>query len=631
MEKKLLAVPVMLGTLVNGKHEELFARLTELGATEVVICFFNNVYDPFADLEDALGKLKTFDACFRQKGYDVSVWIATLNLFHSPEFHFLTNADGEKTGSWNCPMDEKFVLRYCDFVKKIARTGVRKIVLEDDYRLQFPSVDAACFCDQHMQFYSEYLGKPVTREDMKRALSEGPSEYRTAWMEGNRKALENFAVKIREAIDEIDESITVRLCCGPSLFGGDGSDAFALADIFAGKTGRKELRLIGAPYWGTMTNMNLASAIDFARHQALECKKRGVITVAEGDPWPRPRHIVPAAELEFFHTVTIADGNFDGIMKYGLDYTSDFDYETGYAKQAEKNKALYKDIERIFAGKKAVGVYLHEPFDRVERESAIAKSPDSHVIYSAGRKFANDLSLPVCFEAGGVNLLFGENARGVDRALLKNGSVLDISAAHILQSQGVDVGIRGEKTASPDSFGFLGIAYEEYYAQKDTVALYRQPGVCRVLTLDARAKELSRAHYVGVECTGAYLYENAEGERFLVYNFDLEEDGRIRGLVRSYHRQRQFIDACEWLHGTKPDAVMAGNPDLYILTKKSENALAIGLWNHFADETMQSVIELGKAYKKAEFVNCAGRLEGDKIVLTSPIGAYGFGFIEVFD
>jgi hypothetical protein len=25
MEKKLLAVPVMLGTLVNGKHEELFA------------------------------------------------------------------------------------------------------------------------------------------------------------------------------------------------------------------------------------------------------------------------------------------------------------------------------------------------------------------------------------------------------------------------------------------------------------------------------------------------------------------------------------------------------------------------------------------------------------------------------
>ena len=46
---------------------------------------------------------------------------------------------------------------------------------------------------------------------------------------------------------------------------------------------------------------------------------------------------------------------------------------------------------------------------------------------------------------------------------------------------------------------------------------------------------------------------------------------------------------------------------------------------------MQQVIELGKEYKKAEFINCNGRLEGDKIVLTSSIGAYGFGFIEVFD
>lgn len=632
MENKILAVPVMLGTLINGKKDELLARLDELGATEVIISFFDNGYNPFENLEDSLEKVKFFDEYFREKGYEASVWISTLDLFYSPEFAFLTNTEGNKICTWNCPLDEKFVSKYCEFVKKVARTGIRKIVLEDDFRMQFPSAKPSCFCEHHIKFYSKYLGRTVTREEMKQGLEQGPNEYRSAWFEGNRFALESCAKKIREAIDEVDESIEIRLCCGPSLFGGDCSNPFKLAEIFAGKTGHKEVRLIGAPYWAKTFKMNLAVALDFARHQAFECRKHGVMSVAEGDAYPRPRHVVPAADLEFYHTVTIADGNFDGIMKYAIDYGSDFDYETGYAKQAEKNKGVYGEIERIFDSKKCVGVYLHEPFDRVERESRIANSPESYIIHSAARKFTNDLSLPICFEAGGVSIIFGENARGIDKDLLKNGVVLDITAAHILQEQGIDVGIRSEEKVIPGRTGH-GLNYykEDYYQYNDTVALYRMLTACYKLTLDKNAKELSKLTFCDVDCVGAYLYENADGQRFLVYNFDIAEAIDVPGLIKSYYRQRQFVDAYEWLNGKKLDAMMLGNPDLYMLTKRSDNSLAIGLWNHFADETMQQVVQLGKAYKRAEFINCSGRLEGDKIILTSPINAYGFGFIEVFD
>ena len=91
MENKILAVPVMLGTLINGKKDELLARLDELGATEVIISFFGNGYNPFENLEDSLEKVKFFDEYFREKGYEASVWISTLDLFYSPEFAFLTN------------------------------------------------------------------------------------------------------------------------------------------------------------------------------------------------------------------------------------------------------------------------------------------------------------------------------------------------------------------------------------------------------------------------------------------------------------------------------------------------------------------------------------------------------------
>ncbi len=52
------------------------------------------------------------------------------------------------------------------------------------------------------------------------------------------------------------------------------------------------------------------------------------------------------------------------------------------------------------------------------------------------------------------------------------------------------------------------------------------------------------------------------------------------------------------------------------------------LWNFFADTAIEPVIELGKEYSKIEFINCDGRLEGDKVYL-SDIQPFGFVAFEV--
>ena len=83
------------------------------------------------------------------------------------------------------------------------------------------------------------------------------------------------------------------------------------------------------------------------------------------------------------------------------------------------------------------------------------------------------------------------------------------------------------------------------------------------------------------------------------------------------------------LNTKKLDAYSLKNPDLYILTKKNEKSLAIGLWNNFADAILKPVVELGESYKHARFVNCEGKLADNKIVLSKPLGAYSFCFIEL--
>jgi hypothetical protein len=77
------------------------------------------------------------------------------------------------------------------------------------------------------------------------------------------------------------------------------------------------------------------------------------------------------------------------------------------------------------------------------------------------------------------------------------------------------------------------------------------------------------------------------------------------------------------------DAICLGNPDLYLLAKKDDNSLAIGLWNYSKDKILNPVVQLGRRYANIKIVGGEGRLEGDKIMLTTQIKAYEFCFIEV--
>ena len=79
---------------------------------------------------------------------------------------------------------------------------------------------------------------------------------------------------------------------------------------------------------------------------------------------------------------------------------------------------------------------------------------------------------------------------------------------------------------------------------------------------------------------------------------------------------RQLVDSIEYIRRKPIDAVCLNNPDLYILCKKDNTSLSVGLWNFFADEIFAPKITLADEYKDAQFIHCTGRLFGKEVVLS---------------
>ena len=99
-------------------------------------------------------------------------------------------------------------------------------------------------------------------------------------------------------------------------------------------------------------------------------------------------------------------------------------------------------------------------------------------------------------------------------------------------------------------------------------------------------------------------------------------------VYSSYLRSKQIENAIELFGGERLPAYSYGNPGLYIIAKKDDCLMAVGLWNIFADKIFEPVIELDREYSKIEFINCSGRLEGNKVILSEMI-PFSFAGFEV--
>ncbi len=620
-------------------HKKTLDELKKMGAERVYLALEERF--PFEAGErrtKVLAAIKEKIDFYTENGIEPCVWMDTLGFGgpHEPYNEHLSatytpiqNIFGTEEKDAFCPLDENFVAMLCDYIEELCRTsGLRTLMLDDELCLSARH-SIGCACELHMAEYRRRLGEDIEREEIgKKAFCGAPNRYRDVWFSLMSDTLTEFCKKIRAAVDRVDPSIRLGFCSGYSSWDIESADAIELTRILAGNN-KPFLRLMGAPYWyanGRFKDMALTTVIESVRHQFSLCRDTDIEVFTELDNYPRNRYHVPAAYAECMDLACLASDGMDR-LKYHFTYVCQSDFDSGYAELHKRNMPLYNEIEKAFSDKPSAGVRAYEEMRKIKNYDL--PTPDNFT-YDDGRavmrtsfplsqRILSPNTIPTVYEGEGLcGIALGENAKYLPESAFKKGLILDTKAALILKDRGIDTGIKSAKRIPcnfRESFdGRLSQLFDSSYVYE--------------LEIDERADVKSR--FVGLSMfderalTASYTYENASGQRFLVFAFSAEELRENSLLLRSYERGRQIAEAVEWLGGKPLEASCIGHPYLYTVQKEGAAAYI----NCHPDEIYDAKITLARPAKSVRFIGCTGRQTDDTTVIIDNIRAYGFAGIE---
>ncbi|MBE6553198.1 MAG: hypothetical protein E7666_02535 [Ruminococcaceae bacterium] len=618
-----ISVPIMNANTTKNDREKVLKEIKRFDANRVFLALGTYELDP-DKRRIALEALADNCQFFKDHNFEVGAWIWTFWIHNNTTFRNMRSIKGTEIKKFMCPTDERFVAFATDYIKDIAECGVDIIQFDDDFRYGFLSDSPACLCDGHIAAINRITGEHSTRQELEKYITSGAkNKFRDAFLKANGDAFRSFAAAVRRAVDEVNPNIRISLCTCMSSWDIDGTNAKELATILAGGT-KPLLRLIGAPYWAVKKSWgnSLQDVIELERMESSWTRAEGIEIMAEGDVYPRPRILCPAAYLEGFDTAIRASGCTDGILKYGIDYFSNIEYETGYAQFHERNRETYKAIDSLFGGKVPCGIRVYESMKKISNMVMPTKvNSDVNIEKLFFSKAAGTLaynSIPTTYEGEGVcGIVFDENARNLPAEAFRKGLILDVAAAEILTERGIDVGIESIGDAvSGDCERFL----------EDGNRILTNGAISYPLKLRKSAEVLSVLDTASGTVPVSYRYENANRQRFLIIN--LNTRSMNDNLLKHYARGRQYAEQAAWLGGGALPAYVYGSPSLYIQCKQGDGALAVGLWNFFADTVFSPTVQLDKAYSAIRCINCEGHLDGNQAYL-SDIPPFGFVAFEV--
>lgn len=616
-------VPLHLNVFAAYDRNIILENLKALDAETVFLCppdgedFWNSYDTNISLLNEAVEFLHS-------NGFIAGVWVWAFQYRNDGSFVYMKNPDGKDSKSSVCPADPKWHEKMGCFVEDAAGTGIDVFMFDDDFRYGFIDNGFACCCDNHRKLMQTYLGEYPSMENLKRnILCGGKNRYRSAFLKANGEALKDFSADMRRRLDKINPECRMGFCACITSWDIDGVHPDVLSEILAGKT-KPFYRLIGAPYWANVRNWGnrLADVIELERAEASFRRNRDIEIFSEGDTFPRPRFKVPAAFLEGFDTALRAAGCTDGILKYALDYASSPSYETGFVSAHVRNKETYKQIDKLFSGKRSSGIRVAQKPDRfseLQIPEEFENSTDiQNIAFPAEARMLAACSLPAVYDCSiGPVAAFGENVKVLTEDDFRQGVITDIDGAHILSDRGTDTGIVsfGEKTSA---------GYEFFSAYGERV----NSGGCKFIKTELAegVSTLSFFETAKEKYPASFCYENKAGQKFFVLTacgyFNSEE------LFRQYTRARQLAEVCESFFGFPVSAVCPGHPDLYIQSKEGNGRMSAGLWNFFPDEIEAPVITLSHKIKAITgTINCDADYSG-RTVRLSKLPAYGFAAFE---
>ena len=222
-------------------------------------------------------------------------------------------------------------------------------------------------------------------------------------------------------------------------------------------------------------------------------------------------------------------------------------------------------------------------------------------------------------------MIVGENAKYAPEDVVNMPLLLDAYAARILTERGFDVGLAGcEPMDKPTSETF-----PERKAWTETIP-------ARVMPVDTNGRFWGLTPTEGAETdsfynNGApaiYSYLRKNGAPVVVYAFDIETISTESAMVKNYCRQEQLL---RMLHPALVE--IRKEPGAYVITRKTDDKLVVGIWNFGSDMLLPEYIQLDDEYSTilpigktdAELIWAS---EMDRVTLRGMIPPYCFaGFV----
>ena len=587
-------------------------------------CFFCGVrcYNEYDNIFINSDKVKKLFEYFQSNGLEVGVWIDGFGhggtLLHDKpqdisKYTPIEGVDGRVAEHALCPEDENFASEFAEGVAKIAKLSPDLIMLDDDFRFNVRAgfYDMGCFCKYHYKRYCELVGEEVPRDQIKKLVFTGEkNKYRDAYYDMISESLVKFAKRLRKSVDEVNPSVRLGACYTLETFDTNGADLKELSYALAGNT-KPFARLPGAPYW----NVNVIPVIESVRMLLKWAQDSGVELCVEGDTYPRPRYNVPSKSFEIYDFLLKANGEGSAMFAYLFDYNQKPDYETGYLERFVRNIPKREAFAKAFEGKKKTGVWVYNVQHKVRNYSlpnelidGIFTRLEDRSMYSQTHNILSQNGICTAYEKTDYPVVvFGENAKYIDKNDLKNGAIVDIAGAKFLQDRGIDVGLISAKQKQ---------VFGEYYKKADdTITSINHKDLQEITVKDGA--EVETIFNPG-STPASYRYTNADGIKFFVlaYNAMSLYGEYNKNYLQNYYRQEQLISAIEWLCGKKLPVVSKKNPNLYFLVAKEEDgSCAVAVANVYYDDIYNLEIELDKEYENAEFIGIEGKLAKDKIVV----------------
>lgn len=317
-----------------------------------------------AELDRLASEIRNFE----NAGFSVGVWINGFGYGNERPFFKdsmkITTLEGKAKGGAVCPLDPLLRQALRDNVRGVAQAGAKFILMDDDYVQSARSL-VGCSCPLHLARVAAKCGREkVTAEEVKRAFTGGPNALRTAYLDVGGEVAIELAHELRREVDAVDPSIGMGLCASYTHWDVEGCDLLELVGAFAG-SGRKVLRISGAPYWrnAKIPGTGLADIIEFVRMQSAWTRGLDMTVFDENDPYPRKAALVPAWLCELYDKAVIADGHL-ARHKYMLCYGPDRK-EPAYLEAHIANMPDDAKLRRIFAGTEPYGVKVACPQHRL--------------------------------------------------------------------------------------------------------------------------------------------------------------------------------------------------------------------------------------------------------------------------